>query len=110
MGVERIVPAKLDLTVLDKIERAARFAIAHRFELEQNDIGETVINLEKIHVAARYSGHFESLGGGIGQADSEREIGRAHVELQSLMRISYAVFCLTKKTTNNNITRQIRIN
>src|SRR3546814_18397801 len=72
MGVERIVPAKLDLTVLDKIERAARFAIAHRFELEQNDIGETVINLEKIHVAARYSGHFESLGGGIGQADSER--------------------------------------
>src|SRR3546814_6467365 len=23
-----------------------------------------------------------------------REIGRAHVELQSLMRISYAVFCL----------------
>src|SRR3546814_8239162 len=28
------------------------------------------------------------------------EIGRAHVELQSLMRISYAVFCLQKKTTN----------
>src|SRR3546814_6925728 len=25
------------------------------------------------------------------------EIGRAHVELQSLMRISYAVFCLNKK-------------
>src|SRR3546814_9841960 len=25
-------------------------------------------------------------------------------ELQSLMRISYAVFCLTKKTTLNNIT------
>src|SRR3546814_3217510 len=27
------------------------------------------------------------------------EIGRAHVELQSLMRISYAVFCLKKKKT-----------
>src|SRR3546814_4428447 len=26
-----------------------------------------------------------------------REIGRAHSELQSLMRISYAVFCLKKK-------------
>src|SRR3546814_12113034 len=26
------------------------------------------------------------------------EIGRAHAELQSLMRISYAVFCLKKKT------------
>src|SRR3546814_1292088 len=33
------------------------------------------------------------------------EIGRAHSELQSLMRISYAVFCLKKNTntrTNNN--------
>src|SRR3546814_1023579 len=28
------------------------------------------------------------------------EIGRAHVELQSLMRISYAVFCVKKKTSN----------
>src|SRR3546814_1109520 len=27
----------------------------------------------------------------------ELQIGRAHVELQSLMRISYAVFCLKKK-------------
>src|SRR3546814_5539381 len=27
------------------------------------------------------------------------QIGRAHVELQSLMRISYAVFCLKKNTT-----------
>src|SRR3546814_7851207 len=26
-----------------------------------------------------------------------RQIGRAHSELQSLMRISYAVFCLTKQ-------------
>src|SRR3546814_2429416 len=33
-----------------------------------------------------------------------KEIGRAHVELQSLMRISYAVFCLknkNKKDINN---------
>src|SRR3546814_9430349 len=34
------------------------------------------------------------------------QIGRAHVELQSLMRISYAVFCLKKKKQthkhNNN--------
>src|SRR3546814_2392860 len=27
-----------------------------------------------------------------------REIGRAHAELQSLMRISYAVFCFKKKS------------
>src|SRR3546814_2139810 len=30
------------------------------------------------------------------------EIGRAHVELQSLMRISYAVFCLNKNTTHTS--------
>src|SRR3546814_2651668 len=29
------------------------------------------------------------------------QIGRAHSELQSLMRISYAVFCLKKKKNNN---------
>src|SRR3546814_3639621 len=32
------------------------------------------------------------------------EIGRAHAELQSLMRISYAVFCLKKKTQENRQT------
>src|SRR3546814_9636946 len=31
------------------------------------------------------------------------EIGRATSELQSLMRISYAVFCLKKKKTKPNI-------
>src|SRR3546814_5716567 len=30
------------------------------------------------------------------------QIGRAHSELQSLMRISYAVFCLKKKNTTKN--------
>src|SRR3546814_6272068 len=32
-----------------------------------------------------------------------QEIGRAHVELQSLMRISYAVFCLKKKKKTTTI-------
>src|SRR3546814_10267832 len=31
------------------------------------------------------------------RARALEEIGRAHAELQSLMRISYAVFCLKKK-------------
>src|SRR3546814_6128851 len=35
--------------------------------------------------------------------DAIAEIGRAHAELQSLMHISYAVFCLkNKKATDNN--------
>src|SRR3546814_1915231 len=46
--------------------------------------------------------------GGAGRPDSgpvhrrrrALQIGRAHVELQSLMRISYAVFCLKKKKRN----------
>src|SRR3546814_5478848 len=40
---------------------------------------------------------------GLDEAD---EIGRAHVELQSLMRISYAVFCLKKQKTTSHITTQ----
>src|SRR3546814_6576686 len=34
------------------------------------------------------------------------EIGRAHAELQSLMRISYAVFCLKKKKNKNTTIRE----
>src|SRR3546814_8952528 len=37
-------------------------------------------------------------------ARDRMEIGRAHSELQSLMRISYAVFCLKKKI--NHITQK----
>src|SRR3546814_3990326 len=37
------------------------------------------------------------------------EIGRAHSELQSLMRISYAVFCLKKKKNNIKTTKKNNI-
>src|SRR3546814_4468709 len=33
----------------------------------------------------------------VSRAERESQIGRAHAELQSLMRISYAVICLKKK-------------
>src|SRR3546814_10207851 len=53
------------------------------------------------------------LGGDRAQQVGQRldQIGRAHAELQSLMRISYAVFCLKKKkknqkNTDNNKTQQ----
>src|SRR3546814_2875498 len=36
---------------------------------------------------------------GLRRGIEEDQIGRAHAELQSLMRISYAVFCLKKKKT-----------
>src|SRR3546814_7446404 len=35
------------------------------------------------------------------ESEAIGKIGRAHSELQSLMRISYAVFCLKKKNTYN---------
>src|SRR3546814_4155082 len=35
-------------------------------------------------------------------APTREQIGRAHSELQSLMRISYAVFCLKKKKTKKH--------
>src|SRR3546814_999926 len=38
------------------------------------------------------------------QAALVAQIGRAHSELQSLMRISYAVFCLKKKTNKHALT------
>src|SRR3546814_1985255 len=41
------------------------------------------------------------LGVPLEDAAEDHEIGRAHVELQSLMRISYAVFCLKKKKTHH---------
>src|SRR3546814_4153020 len=40
---------------------------------------------------------FTKLPNGVKASPQAAEIGRAHVELQSLMRISYAVFCLKKK-------------
>src|SRR3546814_3659435 len=37
------------------------------------------------------------------------QIGRAHVELQSLMRISYAVFCLKQKKLHHNLSHLITL-
>src|SRR3546814_2396723 len=39
---------------------------------------------------------------------SSLEIGRAHAELQSLMRISYAVFCLKKKKQTERHAKDIQ--
>src|SRR3546814_3450618 len=38
------------------------------------------------------------------EGGADHQIGRAHSELQSLMRISYAVFCLKKKKNTNTLT------
>ena len=72
MGVDRIAPAQLDLTVGDKFALSARFAIAQRLKLQQHDIGEAVIYLQEVHVLAFDTRHVEGTRGGIAQANLER--------------------------------------
>src|SRR3546814_9243709 len=54
-----------------------------------------------LHIARRRDARCD-LGAALGRRREDEvggaQIGRAHAELQSLMRISYAVFCLKKKT------------
>src|SRR3546814_20144155 len=54
--------------------------------------------IEAIGLAAAVD-YVEALGIDAIHAHECAQIGRAHSELQSLMRISYAVFCLKKKKT-----------
>src|SRR3546814_2664661 len=57
------------------------------------------------------SGYFEvKRFGQAGDMGRDVEIGRAHSELQSLMRISYAVFCLKKKKHKHYTTHKTRSN
>src|SRR3546814_6362280 len=79
------------------------------------DIPATVVGVK---VAGWFAGEFKQcvvgngLAGGSGQHGRSRDVlrdgaGRSEEhtsELQSLMRISYAVFCLKKQNTNNQNT------
>src|SRR3546814_8212112 len=86
------------------------FRSAERFELGA-ELAAAVIDQEDLHQERR-AAEIEDvgedrpaqqrIGGNAHQREADRhdqEIGRAHVELQPLMRSSYAVFCLKKKKT-----------
>src|SRR3546814_3379612 len=81
----------LDLGGGDRIERRAGLVHQDHFGIDRDGAGDA----KPLLLAAGKGGaavletvlHFIP----------EAEIGRAHVELQSLMRNSYAVFCLKKK-------------
>src|SRR3546814_8841109 len=53
---------------------------------------------------SRYASEGQFLDCGLGQSHESLRSEEHTSELQSLMRISYAVFCLKKKNTNNCIT------
>src|SRR3546814_9961625 len=50
MGVDRIAATQLNLAIGYEFGLCSRFAIPHRFQLKQNDIGKAVVDLQEIHV------------------------------------------------------------
>src|SRR3546814_6532442 len=64
------------------------------------DLGLVIQDLEAVREALRHVQHLEPVGGELDADRSEEHTS----ELQSLMRISYAVFCLKKKN-KENVTR-----
>src|SRR3546814_5780088 len=68
------------------------------------DVGAVRRDAERDHFSAQFPerGRRDLVGGAIGAIDHDPQPIRSEEhtsELQSLMRISYAVFCLKKKTT-----------
>src|SRR3546814_8200955 len=71
--------------------------------LDDSDIGPPVVS----HISAGIGQSAAQNSKGFGIFIDEAARSEEHTsELQSLMRISYAVFCLKKKTERHNKTRQ----
>src|SRR3546814_7613196 len=61
------------------------------------------------HLRARHGDRLNVVAVHVPRFDNERDRSEEHTsELQSLMRISYAVFCLTKKTTHKPNNHTVR--
>src|SRR3546814_6497309 len=102
MGQRVLVDARLRLTDLAPAQRVVAVGIEadRRIEIAQRDIPATVQgisgDLQLQIAAARRVRRCQS------RKQGERQRSEEHTsELQSLMRISYAVFCLKKKKKNN---------
>src|SRR3546814_18638666 len=63
MGVDRIAATQLNRAIGYEFGLCSRFAIPHRFQLQQNDIGKAVVDLQEIHVLALDARHVESARG-----------------------------------------------
>src|SRR3546814_1076586 len=91
-----------DARALDQVEQAQILALAdHHGPAEGEDAGEGDVQIgEHPHRGGLDDEASEAVEGPRPGARSEEHTS----ELQSLMRISYAVFCLKKKTTTTNTT------
>src|SRR3546814_3477958 len=77
-------------------DRDPRLAAPERADLRKIGADQVRIVAQRLDLA-RPAGDEQAIGGTDAQARSEEHTS----ELQSLMRISYAVFCLKKKNTQN---------
>src|SRR3546814_4544560 len=109
----RISDWSADVCSSDLVDRDQRRAEAHQIEIvalgeeigqpEQEHppdrIGEELAERERPGLAVAQQLEPRDLAGGIGRIALDQRRSEEHTsELQSLMRISYAVFCLNKKT------------
>src|SRR3546814_4688304 len=79
--------------ILKRLAKRARASIVQRHRRQIAKSADLVRRCLKTFVIRKVSAR---------RRRGPKKIGRAHVELQSLMRISYAVFCLTKKKITLN--------
>src|SRR3546814_10511321 len=87
------------ISTLSKIKSAlSSFSTALNALVSSGSLGRPTVSSDRATVAARASGTAEPTN--ISTTNEvQQQIGRAHVELQSLMRNSYAVCCSQKQTT-----------
>src|SRR3546814_13228939 len=92
-----------DLHVLTHSVPTRRSSDLRPGQLDRQRLAVTVAGLARRHANPAFGDaiFLDIVADAVLEADAdaplEHEIGRAHVELQSLMRNSYAVFCLKKK-------------
>src|SRR3546814_3829200 len=75
-------------------------------DLEIHKVADTLVTERRDLGGVRDDGHREAVVGGVHDGEADPVDGRSEEhtsELQSLMRISYAVFCLKKNTQKQDL-------
>src|SRR3546814_10085172 len=94
-------------TDVAQVARGTRQADERQGELSRRKIGGRTDRVPPVDVLSRLSAEGRRGVRGLPVLREGGQIGRAHSELQSLMRISYAVFCLKKQKKKNQYSHKI---